>query len=199
MIISLSHLIPWLLAYRYLFLFPAAVLEGPIVAVIAGFLSSQDYFSISTVLATLVAGDLVGDTLYYALGRWGRVSFIERWGKYVGVTAEHIRSVDEHFKKHAGKTLMLGKLAHGIGGAILVAAGATAVPYRKFIWFNLLATVPKSLVLVLIGYYIGQAYARIGRYLDYTAWGMLILAAVSILAYWGMRTGARTYENPHRD
>lgn len=191
MVIELNNFIPWLTSYGYAVLFPLSVIEGPIVTVLSGFLVSQGYFNMLLVYSVMVIGDLVGDTFYYCLGRLGRTQFANTWGKYIGITTERIQSLEKHFEQHAGKTLILGKLAHGVGAAALVAAGAAHVPYGKFLWFNLISTLPKSLMLILIGYYLGETYAHISRYLDYTSWGTLILAGIAIALYWGIRTGAK--------
>ena len=44
MILGMSKIILLLLKYRYFFLFPVAVFEGPIISVLAGFLVSQQVF-----------------------------------------------------------------------------------------------------------------------------------------------------------
>ena len=54
-----------LINYGYFLLFPIAVLEGPIISVIAGFLVLQGYFNILLVYAVMVVADLTGDFLYY--------------------------------------------------------------------------------------------------------------------------------------
>lgn len=179
----LAHLVPWLQTYGYTVFFPTTVFEGPIVTIVAGFLVSQGYLNAGIVYALAVLGDLVGDTLYYGIGKWGRTQFITRWGRYVGFTTQRLVSLENHFKEHSGKTLIFGKFLHGIGGGILVAAGAAHMPYGKFMWFNLIGTLPKVLVLLLVGFFFGKAYMQFSHYLDYTAWGILILVVVAIFFY----------------
>jgi len=159
------------------------VVEGPMITVIAGFLSSLGYLDILVVYLFVVIGDLVGDSIYYAGGRWGRKRFVRRWGRYVGVTMERIMQLQEYFAEHKGKTLIVAKLSHAIGAPVLVAAGVANVPYWQFVGINFLATLPKSLVLLLIGFYFGKGYAKISEYLDYTALGMVALAALLIMLY----------------
>lgn len=183
MIFSLAQVMQWLLHYKYFVLFPVMVVEGPIVTIIAGFLSSSGYLNIFVAYVVVVIGDLVGDSIYYAGGRWGRKRFVSRWGRYVGVTIERIMQLQEYFAKHKAKTLIVAKLSHAIGAPVLVAAGVANVPYWQFVGINFLATLPKSLVLLLIGFYFGRGYARISEYLDYTALGMIALAALLIMLY----------------
>ncbi|MFH1254932.1 MAG: DedA family protein [bacterium] len=181
----LQKIIFLLTAYKYFFLFPALVVEGPIITVIAGFLSSLGVLNIFTVYAIAVAGDVVGDGMYYAIGYWGRRKFIERWGRFLGITAERVKNFDEHFEKRSFKTLAIGKLSHVVGAAALTSAGMAKMPFRKFIWYNFIATLPKSLVLALIGFYFGEAYLKIDSYFGYanfTAFLIIISAAVIYLS-----------------
>ena len=181
--ISSEQIMALLIQYKYILLFPAAIIEGPIVTIIAGFFSSIGYLNIFLASLVIISGDLSGDIIYYFVGRYGRKGFIEKWGRFVGVTKQKIEKMEKHFENHAGKTLILGKLAHGVGTYFLLAAGVAKVPFRKFLWFNFISTVPKTIILILIGFYFGQAYAKIGRYLDYTAIGFISLGFIFIIIY----------------
>lgn len=178
MFISIDNILGLLLHFEYLVLFPAVVVEGPIVTIISGFLSSLGYLNIFFVFPVVVLADLTGDILWYSMGRWGREVFIEKWGRYVGITLARVEKLEEHFNKHMGKALFLGKLSHGLGGIFLVAAGISKIPIGKFIWFNFLATLPKTLVLLIIGYYFGEAFIQLNRYINYVA---IAFASMGIL------------------
>lgn len=172
-----------LAAYTYVVLFPLTIVEGPIVSILAGFLCSLGFANLYLVFPMIVAGDIAGDCLWYAVGRWGRKGFGGRWSKYLGVTPERLRRIEQHFDSHSGKTLVLGKLTHGLGALVLLGAGVAGVRLRRFVVFNLLATVPKSLALLLVGYFLGQAYGKAASALNYVALGMVALAVLSLVAY----------------
>jgi membrane protein DedA with SNARE-associated domain len=164
----------YLAVYGYAALLPLAVIEGPAVTVFAAFLAAEGVFSLVAVYAIVVLGDLIGDVLHYAVGRWmiggwtrvrpmdgpmernrGRgMHCLARLRRRVGVLAPRIRT-------RAGAMLLFGKLTHSAGFAVLLAAGAAHVPMRRFLAFNLLGTLPKSLVLVLLGYWFGKLYASL--------------------------------------
>lgn len=178
-LIKINELI---VGYQYLILFPLVVVEGPIVTVIAGFLTSINQLSFVIAYPLIVAADLVGDSLCYLLGRWGRVAFIERWGRYIGVTHDRIEQVKHHFDRHSGKTLLLGKLLHGIGTSFLVVAGMVRMSYFRFLLFNFIATVPKSLILFLIGYYFGKGISKINSFLEMVGVIFLIIGIIAFAA-----------------
>jgi len=181
--ISLDQVNLWLIGYKYLALFPLAVAEGPIVTVIAGFFVSLGQLNLWLAYFVIVAGDLIGDAIHYFIGRWGGEKFINKWGHYFGINENQVASLEKQFDKRGEKLLFIGKMSHGIGGAFLVAAGIIKMPFGKFIFSNMLATLLKSLILLLIGYYFGQALSTINTYLERIALISIGLGFFAFLIY----------------
>lgn len=181
---SLEQIIEWLLVYKYIVLFPVMVIEGPIITIIAGFLSSLELLNIYIAFFVVVVADLLGDFIYYSIGRWGRKKFIDKWGKYIGIDPLKIEKLENHFLKHRKKTLIIGKISHAIGAPILVAAGIVKVPIIEFLWVNFLATLPKSFLFIFIGYHFGQAYVRLDQYLEYFTITFIIIGITFVLIYY---------------
>jgi len=183
MILSFTQIIPWLEYYKYFVIFPLAFFEGPIITIIVGFLSSLGYINIFFAYLTIVAGDLASDVMYFWFGNKGGSKFIAKWGRYFGITQQYAESLEKYFDKYAGKVLFLGKISHGIGTAFLVAAGLAKMPFIKFFFYNSLATLLKSLVLILIGYYFGYAFATINSYLQKIAVLSVNVGVTFFIAY----------------
>jgi membrane protein DedA with SNARE-associated domain len=182
---STEHIFQLLIAYKYIILFPIVVIEGPIATVIAGFISSLGYLNFIVAYLVIVAGDVTGDCLYYAVGRFGREHFVERWGKYIGLNPQRVIHVEKHFDKHGSRTLFIGKMTHGIGSIFLVAAGLVKMPFSKFVTANLIATFVKSLLLILIGYYFGQAITKINSAFEFIgAISISLGLAVAVFFFW---------------
>ena len=178
---SLTQIISLLTAYRYIILFPFVVFEGPIITVIAALLASLGYLNIFLVYAVVVIGDVTGDCIYYAIGRWGGKQFIARWGKYIGINLEKINQLENCFKKNGKKILIIGKLTHAVGIIVLTTAGIAKMNIKDFILFNFIPTLPKSLFLIILGFYFGQTYTKINSYLSgFTFFTILILALIFI-------------------
>lgn len=175
--LSLENTLALLLQYKYLILFPISVMEGPIISIIAGVMIARDLFDPLLTWTILVMGDVVGDTLYYCLGRYGGRPFIKKHGHLLKLREEKMSEWEEHFHHKAPKrTLFLGK-TQPWGSVILFAAGATKMPYLKFLLINTVASIPKSLLLIAIGYYFNEAYIMMDRYLQYAG---IILAIIGI-------------------
>ncbi|MFA7319733.1 MAG: DedA family protein [Parcubacteria group bacterium] len=175
-----------MLQYKYLIFFPLVVIEGPIVTVAAGFLAYLGYFNVYILYLVAVAGDIVGDVLYYSIGYFGGKRIMSN-GRFLWIKVEQVQKIKNHFDNHFGKTLLFGKWTHSVGGAILVASGIVRVPLKKFIKFNFIGTVPKTLVFLLVGYYFGHAYAKIDTYFGYITIAMLFLIITGATSYYFTR------------
>lgn len=169
--------------YRYLLLLPLATVEGPIVTVIAGFLASLGILNIFAVYFVSLAGDIIGDSFYYSVGRFGINGTVLKIVRFLGLSVKRVERVEEHFKRHAGRTIFFGKLAYGLETMTLMSAGLARVPYLRFVMFALCPSIPKSLLFVLIGYYFGSAYVVINRYLDNAGIAVVIILPAFVLMF----------------
>lgn len=169
-----------LLAYKYYILLPLSIIEGPIITVLAGFLASNHLINPFVVYGVVIAGDLIGDTLLYSLGRWSGVS-VTKYGKYFGVTAERLAYAKDYFANHHRRAVVTAKLVHGIGVSGLVTAGVLRIPYVRYMRTCFLISLVQSALFLAIGLLFGQAYERIGHYLDYFAAGISVVALLVII------------------
>lgn len=165
-----------LLTYKYVILMPLSIIEGPIIAVVCGFLITLKIMNLFGVYAILVAGDVVGDGVIYYIGYSGK-----RFLKYFRVTDEKLEKAKTYFHENHKKAVIMSKLVHGIGFTGLIAAGASHVPYKRYFKTCTLISVIQSAVMILIGILFGHAYVKIGKYLNYYAAFVSIIALIVAL------------------
>lgn len=176
---SLDNIIILLSTYKYFLLLPIATVEGPIISVIAGFLCSTGILNIAITYLILIMGDMLGDTFYYSIGRWGGRPFLRKWGHFFGLNETRLTKLDNHFKTHPGKTILIGK-TQAVGAFFLVSAGISKMSYPLFMWYNFVGTLVKSMILLLIGYFAGHAYKLIDQYIGF--YGIIITTLLAIIA-----------------
>ena len=158
------------------------IVEGPIITIICGFLLYLGFLNVFVLYPLLVFGDLIGDALYYAIGKYAsRLAWVQKILNSLGYTQKSKEFLENHFEKHTWKTLLLAKISHGIGGSIQVSAGMAGVKFRKYIFIDFVGTVPKTLALLLVGFYLGHSYMTIDAYLDYLAYILLGVAVIVVL------------------
>lgn len=155
-----STLIALIETYSLAILLPIAVVEGPIVSVLAGYLAAQGLVGAGTACSVLVLADLVGDALLYLVGRRSRSIRPDGLLARLGVTRRRLAGVVRRFRRDGLRYLLLGKLTHSAGFAVLIAAGAARVPPLSFLLVNLIATVPKTAALLALGWFLGEAWQR---------------------------------------
>ncbi len=164
MFFSLQNIIDLLITYKYAIIFPVSIIEGPAVSIIAGSLAQAGYINVYIVYFLVVLGDIVGDTMYYAIGRFGGLYFIRRWNHILKINTEKVVSLEKTFEKHGPKLIVIGK-TQGLGSIVLMSAGLAKYPYLPFIWYNTLVTLVKSFVLLYVGYAFGKQYTVANNYI----------------------------------
>jgi membrane protein DedA with SNARE-associated domain len=167
----------FLIAYGGAVILPLAVIEGPLVTVMTGVLSSEGYFSWYGVLCLLIAGDLVGDLLYYAIGRGGGVPLGWIGRRLLSGRGAVTPALQARMRHNAPKMLLLGKWTQSLGCVVLIAAGMLRLPLPGFLLWNLIATIPKSGALFAFGYFADDAFPVFERHWMITC---LVLAAVGM-------------------
>lgn len=165
-------------------LLPLSILEGPIVTVLAGYAAKLGIFRVAVAFTIVVLGDIVGDSMLYLLGRRGLRRIPERWLARLGLVPDRLAALTEHFATQGGRTLILGKITHSAGAAVLVAAGLARMPFWQFLWYNLLGTLPKSAVFLALGYVLGEAATRLGPTIAEGSMVLLVVIAVGGAAWW---------------
>jgi membrane protein DedA with SNARE-associated domain len=100
---SVQGALTWIRGAGYFLMFVAMVIEGPVITAAAAFGVALGYFNIFIVFGLSVAGELVGDFIYYGIGYFGRVRFVERYGHHIGLTERRLKHMERLIKKHPKK------------------------------------------------------------------------------------------------
>ncbi len=191
-----SQIIELLARYGYPVIFLLVLIEGPLVMIISSFLAASGYLNIFILYPLIVVADLFADILWYCVGYLGRKNIVNHSSRFLGLTPDKLACFEElnnKFKNHQGKILFTAKITHIIGFPFLIAAGVFRVDIKKFIWFNFLATIPKVMFFMLLGYFFGEASELIGKYLGYsTLIGTLVLI-LSIAVYFLIQRFTRKF------
>ncbi len=183
---SLTSLLPnfllFLVGYKYLLLFLGIVIEGPILMVASGILIHIKFFDLTTAFIVILAGDLVGDVVWYYIGYFFAGPFIKKYGKFIKITPEVFENAKGLFHKYHVKILLISKITIGFGMSLatLMAAGATRVSLKKFLMLNFLGEIILVSVLLSVGYFFGQLYNSIADTMKiYFVVGAIVVMGIS--------------------
>ncbi len=190
MLPTIQQILLWLTRYKYFVIFPLAIVEGPILTVLTGFLSSLGTFNPFVAYGIILIGDVTGDALLYGIGRYSHKKFSARILKLLKISEERMEFFKQQFARHPKKILLSSKFLYGAGAIGLVTAGFTRFSFKRYVLYNALGSMFQVLVLILIGYYFGQAYTHIKTYLDYWA---IIGSVIFIIIYFFFARYTRSY------
>lgn len=148
---------------KYLILFLGVVVEGPILMVVSGFLLRLDVLAFWPTYLAILLGDLTGDVIWYYVGHFVAEPFLRKFGKYFGVNAENLQSAKDLFQKHHLRILFISKITLGLGVSLatLISAGASHVPFGRYMKINLLGEIFLAFGLLAIGYFFGHIYSSL--------------------------------------
>lgn len=153
-----------ILTYKYAIMPGAAFLLGPIVSLSCGFLLRLGIVEWIPTFLALAAGELIGDVLWYYLGHRYGEQFVQRFGRYVGISPSMVLIVKELFNRYHDTILIASKLTAGLGFAVAVlfTAGLSRVPFRRYMMINIGGQIVLTSTLVTLGFYLGDIYLTVG-------------------------------------
>lgn len=169
--------------YGYAAILVGTFFEGEAILVIAGFLAHQGYLNPGGVTAAAFLGAMLGDQLYFRIGRWKGRDFIASrpWlnrhrGRVEGILARH------------RTWLILGfRFVYGLRTVTPFVLGASNVPAGLFLVLNGIGAFAWAAVIGAAGYYFGQAlHALLGQIKEYELLVMGLLAGGAFLL-WAVR------------
>ena len=161
---GLQHFVVGLVdQYGYVGLFVALLLGNvgapigsEIVLPVAGGLTATGhlpYLWLTIVVA--VAGELAGESIAYAIGRFGGVPAIERFGKYVGLHHQHLVRVHGFFERYGTFAIFICRFLPFVRGIAGFPAGVAEMSLAHFYLWTLLGSLGFCTALIVLGQALG--------------------------------------------
>lgn len=199
----LHAFIDWILAtvgsWGYLGIFVLMALESTVlpvpselVLIPAGYLAHQGRMNFVLILLASTFGSLAGASLNYAFALWVGRPFLERYGKYFFVRPALLHKTDAFFIKHGAVSTFSGRLIPGIRHLISLPAGLTRMNFATFSFYTCLGAGLWSLVLTLLGYFVGGNETLIKDNLPLLTGAVIAFAGLIMAGYfvWQRRQAA---------
>ncbi len=186
--------------WKYLILAILTIFEGPISTLLASAAASIGLMNPALVFLSAAAGNLAGDTGWFLLGRLGKIEWIARLAKRVGLPSSYLERLEREMRRNAPAFLFFAKLFNSLIIPALVTAGLSRVPWRR--WFPpvLAAEILWTGSLVLIGYFSVQALGNIEKGLPWVGLFASMIFIVVVLGYFWIsvrrRKSVEILENP---
>jgi len=164
-------------------------LPGETALFAASYLAATGQLSLPLVIGAAAFGAVVGDSVGYFIGRKGGRQFLESYGRYVGITSEKLAKADRYFSRHGGKTVFFGRFIAVLRVLAGPLAGASNMPYRRFLAANVSGAIVWASVIGALGFFFGEPVAALLGHLG--LWVLVALAAFLVLRFALKRTSGR--------
>ncbi|HEY9641837.1 MAG TPA: DedA family protein [Coleofasciculaceae cyanobacterium] len=148
-------------------LFPP--IPSELIMPLAGFTVAKGDMALVPAIAAGVIGTMLGAFPWYYMGKVLGEDQIKRWldrhGKWLGISSEEINKSQRWFYRHGSKAVFFGRLVPGIRTLISLPAGFSKMPMSQFLIYSTLGTTAWVSLLTFAGYLLGDNYDQVDEYL----------------------------------
>jgi membrane-associated protein len=129
------------------------LLPGDSLLVVLGIVARLSEWNVPILLVTLSIAAIVGDTVGYNIGRKAGPALFKRPNSRF-FKQEYLKMATDFFDYHGGKAIIFARFVPIVRTFVPVVAGAAQMPYRRFLFFNVIGGIGWIVSMVLLGYYL---------------------------------------------
>jgi membrane protein DedA with SNARE-associated domain len=180
--------------YGYPVLFGGVMLEnagvpvpGETAVLVGGFLASEAghrVFDIRLVIVGTFVAAVLGDNIGFWVGRrWAR-PMLKRGRRFLFLTPRGFQMAENYFARFGGWTIFCARFITGLRVVGALAAGTAGMPWLRFLAANAGGAVVWAMTISLLGYYFGEHWHVLERWLG--RGGLIALGVVLLvgLIFW---------------
>ena len=150
----------------------------------AGFLIHQGTWNGPLVFTLALLGTMCGSLINYYLAKiFGRFLLL-KYGRYMFMNEAKMAAAERYFLNHGPISIFLGRLVFGVRHFISFPAGLAGMDLKKFCLYTALGGGIWTLVLLVLGYQLGNNQELVKSLLPEIKIGCLIAVAVGGIIYW---------------
>jgi len=157
-------------------------------------LSHYGRLSLPWVIVTAIAAAVLGDNLGFLIGRRAGRALVVRYGSRLGLTERRLEQFNRFFARHGAKTVFIARFITGLRVFCAVLAGASALRWPTFLFYNATGAVVWSTTIGLVGYALGHSWERLERIIGRT--GLVAFAIVVAIVALGIVRARRASDEP---
>ncbi len=160
-------------------------LPSEVIVPMAGWMVYRGVFDFWLVAIAATLGNTLGSSLAYWVGRLGGRPLIERYGRYILISAHDLEVADNWFGKYGEAAVFFGRLLPVVRTFISFPAGVARMNFGKFLLYSTLGAFPWVLALAYAGKLMGDNWVMVREVLknfDYPI-AAIIVVAVAYYVY----------------
>ena len=191
---SLDLIEYYMLIYGYWAVFFGVMLEnaglpipGETILLVAGYYCAEDHLQMPLVMLIAAAGAVCGDNIGFAIGHHFGRSILLRFGRFVFLTPQRLEHMENYFRSHGNKTILVARFITGLRVFAALLAGASMMRWRVFLVYNVAGAILWSITITLLGYIFGQSLPILVHWVGRSGTFLLIVAVVIGVIVWRVR------------
>lgn len=188
---SLELIEQYMLIYGYWAVFFGVMLEnaglpvpGETILLVAGYFSATGEFNIWLVMLIAASGAVIGDNIGFAVGHHFGRGFILRVGKYLWLTPKRFEHMENYFKSHGNKTILIARFITGLRVFAALLAGASHMKWRIFLIYNMLGAIIWAVVITALGHFFGHSLPVLIEWVGRSGTILLGVGVVAAFIIW---------------
>lgn len=170
--------------YGYAAVLIGTFFEGETILVLGGIAAHLGYLELPWVIATAFCGTVIGDQLYFLLGRYLGTTYLRRWPTW-RLRAARVRRLLE---RHAIPLIVGFRFLYGIRSVTSFVIGTTRVPVLLFVSLNVLGASIWACVVGGLGFAFGEGLQLMLGNIKHYELGAMGVVALGGVMFWGFNT-----------
>jgi len=159
------------------------VTPGELAVVIGGILASSGQIEMGPLLGVVVSATVMGNTTGFYLGRrWG--TRMLQWSPLQRFFGPSIRRVQGFMQRRGEWAIVLGRVSTPTRIIVPFLAGASEMPYRRFLLFDVPASVVWAITFITLGVLLGASWDVLKDVTGTAALLLLILFIMALVIRW---------------
>ena len=167
--------------------FVGLVAPGETVVLAGGVIAGQGEIDLLPLIGLVWLGAVLGDSTSFLIGRKLGRAFVLRHGPKVKITHERLGRVEGYFRRHGGKTILIGRFIGLVRALAPFVAGSSRMAYRRFLPFSVVGTGLWATAYCLLGYIFWQSFDRAAKVAGQAALAFAVTVAVVVVVVWAVR------------
>src|SRR4051794_32030071 len=159
------------------------IAPGETAVIVGGLVAGQGHISLPTLVAIVWACCLAGDLTSYELGKRQGRSWLLKYGDRLKITEERLEQVESMLERHGPVMILVGRFLGFVRPLMPFIAGASRMPLRRFLPYDVLAAGLWSITFCTLGYLFWRSIDQLTTYVSrgLFAFGTLVAVVAGIV------------------